>query len=64
MGPIGGLKVKTITMRGAESSLTWREERGEKTMTNADIRSLQSQTSRTCHLENNPPENCKNILGT
>ena len=61
------------THRGTQSKNNYHERRWlrltpadseERTMTNADIRSLQSQTSRTCHLENNPPENCKNILGT
>ena len=39
-----------------------KERRVERTLTNGDIRSVQTQTSRTCNLENNPPENCNNIV--
>ena len=47
-----------LTPSGSEKS------RVERTLTNGDIRSVQTQTRRTCHLENNPPENCNNIVTT
>ena len=60
------------THRATESKNNYHERRRalplgtdlqDPTMTNVNIKSLQTKTSPACNLENNPPENCKNRLG-